>query len=637
MKNRSFLFLIAALALGLALFGCSTDSDDGGTTTNTVYQGWAGDVEDIAAAFDKVDAVYLTKGITVGGGQTLSIKAGKTLYLNGNTITMADNSSVVTASVTSIVWSGEERAVVTGKIVVADGAAVCLIGPEGSFPTASVTGDLAKVVELAPATSGSLSYTESDGRAFAATNNRALVFTESTGAWNPTAGGTRVVYIGDLEIPATPGGYTISGSLSVAGNVTLAGTLAGPNGEIEVLGKLTSNISTDGVAGINLAEGKVTARSIATKGGKFAKAGSITAPSLSSLFEGTLSTFGETLYAAGPVQFTKDVVFTGAATLLNDADFGGDVKFTAESEIGGKATFAGGKKVDGKVFVEGPLTVSGTDGIVLTANGAIAYANGVTSSFLNSAGTLAALGGNISVKPGANELLIQDVSGVGTFTAGNKPITLGTGDTIKVEGTAGVYFDGVGSIASANYSIGDAAGTLSSDKGFILTATGIRKISDGTSITFGVSEEDGTSLSLLSNSTVIIEGVNIDLSAAGSIGVYGGNLILTDGGSITAGNLAWSGTIAGTLADGGSLLVGSLSAAGAEGDAGSIATDAIVAGSIGTQSSAPFGVIVTGAVFLPTPATVANGLDGVVKNADGGSASSAKGGTILVFNHTGEL
>ncbi|MDR1148536.1 MAG: hypothetical protein LBK66_07885, partial [Spirochaetaceae bacterium] len=106
MKNRSFLFLIAALALGLALFGCSTDSDDGGSTPYPVYQGWAGDVEDIAAAFDKVDAVYLTKSITVGGGQTLSIKAGKTLYLNGNTITMEDNSSVVTASVTSIVWSG---------------------------------------------------------------------------------------------------------------------------------------------------------------------------------------------------------------------------------------------------------------------------------------------------------------------------------------------------------------------------------------------------------------------------------------------------------------------------------------------------------------------------------------------------
>ncbi|MDR1149837.1 MAG: hypothetical protein LBK66_14520, partial [Spirochaetaceae bacterium] len=106
MKNRSFLFLIAALAMGLALFGCSTDDGGGGTDYVTTQEGWAGDVEDIAAAFDKVDQVYLTKGITIDGGQTLSIKAGKTLYLNGNTITMEDNSSVVTASVTSIVWSG---------------------------------------------------------------------------------------------------------------------------------------------------------------------------------------------------------------------------------------------------------------------------------------------------------------------------------------------------------------------------------------------------------------------------------------------------------------------------------------------------------------------------------------------------
>jgi hypothetical protein len=253
----------------------------------------------------------------------------------------------------------------------------------------------------------------------------------------------------------------------------------------------------------------------------------------------------------------------------------------------------------------------------------------VSTTFLTGAGTLAALGGSISVKPGATELLIQDVSGKGTFSAGNKPITLSGSSQIKVEGTTGVYFDGVGSIASANYSIGNAAGTLTADKGFILTATGIQKISGvaGTpAITFNVAEDNGIALVLNNDRNAIIDGVNIDISAAGSIGVYEGALIITNGGSVTtaSGKIAWGGTIAGSAA-GGSLLVGSVGVTGGTTAAG------ILAGSVGTSSSAVVGVILKGDGFITTAAPVSNGKTGAGLYNDGGSSTIA--GSILVFSH----
>jgi hypothetical protein len=213
----------------------------------------------------------------------------------------------------------------------------------------------------------------------------------------------------------------------------------------------------------------------------------------------------------------------------------------------------------------------------------------VSTTFLTGAGTLAALGGSISVKPGATELLIQDVSGKGTFSAGNKPITLSGSSQIKVEGTTSVYFDGVGSIASANYSIGNAAGTLSTDKTYILTADGIIG-SNGIKATLkhiGEDNADGKIIIAVSDSKVLtITDVNIDLNSTtgGSISLGSGSagIILNGAGSITTGasgvhTLAWGGTIYTDYADSGSLAAGSIAGYSA---GGSISA----AGSIGTTS-----------------------------------------------------
>jgi hypothetical protein len=642
MKHKSFLFLIAALAMGLALLGCSSDSD---SSTDYVYQGFAGDVEDIAAAFDKVNDVYLTRDIEVDGGQTLDIKTGKTLHLNGNNITMKSNSSVIASGVKSIAWSGEERAVVSGKIVVAAGATVFLIGPSGSFPEESLTVPSdATALELLPSTSGSLSYTENDGRAFAATNQRSLVFNETTGDWLPNAGGTKVVYIGNLDIPSTPGGYTIAGSLSVAGDVNLAGTIAGANGELEVLGKLTSKITN--AAAVTLVAGKLTARSIETTGGIFAKTVAINAPSLTSLFEGTLSTFTEALTGSGSVHFTKDAKFTTSATLLSDAafdgdttfttastiegdaSFGGNVTFTVASEIGGDATFTSGKKVTGEVEVAGKLSAgaSGTSNtLVLAPGGQIIYGNGVANSFLTGVGTLATLegAGQLTFGIKSDELA---VSGAGSFVIGNVGFTLnGANDNIKVDGTTGVYFSTVGgSIAAETYELGGKIGTLSNSNGaiggFILSKDGITKASDSGSASLSYALEnvaDAFFLKIKNGSQATLTGVNVN-ATSGSISFEPKAILyLATGGSVTAAG--------GSLAQGGyivSIESGSLVTVGGE---NSTTQAAIEAGSAGTVGRS---YIHSASNFIPVTGSAATAAGSAATNP---SEDATTQGSIGVF------
>jgi hypothetical protein len=578
MKNRSFLFLIAALALGLALLGCSTDSDDGGTTTITVKEGYASQVDAIAAAFEKAPDVYLTGPVGVNGNEMLLVKSGNRLHLETFTITVADGGGIAIEEAGGIVWGDGS---VTGDA--ADAA--YLIGPSGAFTGKAVT----KVGTLAitPADDAGVAYTSVNNRAVGATTDYTKVFGADGVAKAP--GGTLTVLITpSFTVPATH--YTNGGSLAVTGNVTLVGTLAGAGG-FDVYGNLTSNVNDTEKP--TLVSNDLTARKITTDGGDFGKTVTIKSPTEISVFGGTQTTVTGAFEATGPVDFTG-AEFTAAATIGGNASFSRDVEFKAASTIGGKATFASNRKVVGKVTVSGQVSAgaSGTNTLLLGPGGEIIYTGGVENSFLDNVGTLAALSqstlGTIAVSLSADELA---VSGAGSFVIGNQPITLSGNNQIKVDGTTGVYFTAAGGkIVSATYELGGVAGTLSdsngADGGFILTKDSIiNDVENGSaSLTHTGDTNSATSiiLKVLPSKNLIISDVNIALNTAtgGSISLGGGSasIILTGAGSITttASEIAWGGTIFTDYVASGSLVAGSK---GYGEDSGSIA-----AGSIGTAA-----------------------------------------------------
>ncbi|MDR1148903.1 MAG: hypothetical protein LBK66_09760 [Spirochaetaceae bacterium] len=591
MKNKSFLFLIAALALTLALLGCSSDSDDGsgypvpGPKEGYLYSSTLTGAQKIMLSFQDAPDVYLEDETDLQGGVVI-IPSGKTLHVNGQTVKVDKDTVIVVASGGKLDWDGKATSVIAGTSAVVIGKTY----EEGRYIDGAYDEDSNTFgINFGEIGKNKYAGSESVGWHTAAASYDDLVI---------GASGTTGYLLGNFN-GATD--FVPAGTLYVGGNLTLsANKVITSTAALTVYGKLTGGTN----AAQSIITGTVSAISADINGGQIAN--------------------DLTIFRDG--NFGDGVTFNGALNVLRDATFG-EVEFKDTAEVTKKAAFTSAKVVTGSVSVGNLAFTGSSNNLVLDENGRIIFTSGTTPTFFTGAGTLAALGGSVSFTVDANKLTV-DGKGQGTFAVGNNGINL-TANSIQVAAETGVYLGGQGSIASENYSIGDKAGTLSADKGFILTATGIAGVSDRPTLTYEL-ESESTFLTVKNDKTATITNANINLNSTGSIAVFSGNLILTGGGSVTAGEIAWGGTIAGTAtAAGGSLLVGSLALAAGVDD-GIRSAESVAAGSVGTQSDVP-GVIVSSAVFLPTKASVAQGSIGINDGTpkDGGSASI--GGSILIF------
>ncbi|MDR1238542.1 MAG: hypothetical protein LBK27_00350 [Treponema sp.] len=595
MRLKSFLFLITALAMGLALAGCSSDSGGEGYPVpgpkeGYLYSGVLTDAQKIMLSFQDAPAVYLEDETDLSDGVVI-IPDGKTLHVNGQTVKVNLNTVIVVTSNGKLDWDNKPTSILEGTSAVVIGKTY----EDGRYSAGSygVDGNTFGI-NFGEIGKNKYAGSESVGWHTAATKYDDLVI---------GASGTTGYFLGNLS---ESGNVTPAGTLVVGGNLALSTdkviTSAAP---IYVYGNLKGG--TD--ASQTLITGTVSAISAEISGGKIANDFTI-------LRDGKFS--------------EKTVTFEGALNVRRDASFD-EVKFEGVAAVAKQATFTSDKKVAGSVTV-GNLKISGTGGnqnLVLDQNGQIIYNNGVTGSFLTGAGTLATLdGGSITLTLASNKLTIDGKGAVGSFAVQNN-IDLTGENTIEVKGSAAVKFE-AGTIVASTYKLGGTIDAVTSNEGFILTKDSIKKRTDTTgtpTIILGTANGILLRLNEDSSSTAIIDGVNIDLSSGGSIGVYEGNLIITGGGSVTTSataKIAWGGTIAGSAA-GGSLLVGSIAVPGGT------TAEGIAAGSVGTHSSALVGVIVSNDGFITTSASVAQGTEGAGKFADGGSATTA--GSILVFGH----
>jgi hypothetical protein len=592
MKNRSFLFLIAALAMGLALFGCSTDSD---STTDYIKQGYAGDAEAIAAAFEFADNVYLDKATTLTG-QILTIPAGKTLHVNGQTITVSPTTIIIGAG--GLSWDGNDDSKIDAA---ANGVGAVLIGIDyaaGRYGTNGVAG-----------TASDFTFVPKDGTIVSDGDTGGILATDSTaifagGSYLAVNAGTTAYFTGAT---LTRDAINVAGgTLFVAGNLTGLKSLTTTT-PLVVNGKLSGG--TVAPAELISGAGVVQARTADITGGQI---GNLVVMN---------GEFGNTTFT--------DLSVYGRATFTDN------VSFTAGSIV--NAVFTSGKTVGGNAQV-GNISFAGTGKtLVLAANGEIIFTDSTNPSFFTGAGTLAALSESISLTFAADELEINS-TGTGAFTVNNDITLKDTNKKIKVTGSAGLYFteDNNKIEGDGYYFSGGLPGTLSADnyKGFVLTKAGIEGASteaaDRPTLKYTLTNgAGGTFLTILNGegSLATIKNANISLTT-GSIAFEGGGtatLFLDVGGSITAstavGSLAHSGYII-SDAVGGSIVAGSIG--------GSMSAASITAGSVGTVGNNL--ILITSEFAIAIPGT------------DTGSASAASfkasatpavidyhGGSVAVF------
>ncbi|MDR1257505.1 MAG: hypothetical protein LBJ86_07135 [Spirochaetaceae bacterium] len=609
MKLKSFLFLIAALAMGLAFASCGGDDTKIEYRDRDVYKGVADDVDSINALFGIANDVYLTKDIAIGAGQSLSIGSGKTLHLEGYTIAMGNESSLIATAAASLDWGKRTLGLAMdangGKISIASGNAY-LIGPAAAFSDDQLTGD-GMAIKLVPGAT-TLSYNTATGRAITATSNLGLVFNADTGVWAPSVaeGGTKVVFIGNLNIPNDKvGGYTLYGSLSVAGDVTLAGTLAGA-GTLEVFGNLKSDYASNDAAARTLVDVPFSAYNVTTKGGKFGAAGSITVSTLKSAFSGTLTTFDDTLYSAGAVEFSDDASFTEVVLLEKDATFTKDAAFTAAATIGGNAIFSGNvESSTEQAEVSGAATFTGNKKLT-----GYLKANSVT------------LGGPLTITSGS--------------LSTGAPITLGN-NSIILSAEGGIEATATGILTGTSYNV-----SVTGDGGSLLN----NAEESGTNVTFAASgittdftnQDDytptivfGGAANLVYTADAEINGYNLDVANGGTISLTGNDLTLTitNGGSITAAN------VTGTLGAGNLYIVthsaGSLVAGTLYGDS----DDKIKAGSYGTLTTEK-NFIYSGITFELAGTLSSYGKDSASAPDEGSGDEAIKDEMLAVFDDTAE-
>jgi hypothetical protein len=578
MKLKSFLFLIAALAMGLVFASCGGDTEQ--LPGSIIKQGYASDADAIEAAFAFADNVYLSKETNLLDAQLL-IPAGKTLHVSGQTINV--NAATVIIGEGTLDWGSSANS----KIKAVSGTAPVLI---------AISYDATHYYNGETAGTGSILFVGKDtltsggsGKGYFASSDADKVF---------ATGGTALAYDGGGTTSYLLSSY-IKDKISItAGTLIVTKDLTGLEildtaTPLTVYGKLGGGtVAAASTVEIIKSGGTVTANTVDISNGKIVN-------------ELNVKTTGN---------FTGKVEF-GTLFVTDRATFSDDVKFAAGSVT--NAVFTSGKTVSGQAQI-GNIAFANNSGntLVIAADGAIIFTNGINGSFLGNVGTLATLANPVTFNLGATELA---VSGAGSIVVSGE-IDVENSNTIKVDGTTGVYFAAGGTIVAETYELGGQVGTLSTNGGFILTATGIKNAATGGSASLSYALADAANavfLKVKQGSTAALENVNISV-ATGSISLApDAKLFLNTGGSITSagGSLAHSGYIlSAEAAKGGSILSGSLG----NDEAGSVA-----AGSIGTIGH---NFIISSAKFANSGAVYTNAIAGVKAGS-----MKATAGSVTVF------
>ncbi|MDR1257649.1 MAG: hypothetical protein LBJ86_07875 [Spirochaetaceae bacterium] len=517
MKLKSFLFLVAALAMGLAFAGCG--GDDPETKYVDVNRGYAGDADAIMAAFAFADEVWLTRETELGG-QTLVIPAKKTLHVNGKKVKV-DASTIIVAE-------GTLDLNAENSVIYADATGAVLVNFTGQLDTqANQEAHYASSSGAGTAGAG-LVFVKNDGAPTDTASNRYIAGPADKALQGgtksaATAAGTTVIVLGNNTV--SDGKYdTGGGTLLVTGNLDFGTGYVNNGGYLAVYGKLSGGTLDSASHVLQEAAGVTFAKTAEITGGSITNALEVLNPStFGAATSGTLVTFGGELTAkdvlvtfAGPSKF-----ITAPATTLK-ARFNKDVEFEANSAVE-SAQFADDAAVTGYLAVD-------------------------------------TLSGNVTVKSGS-------------LSTGEE-LTLGTGLSVILGAGGGIEFTSGGKLTGTGYEVSGAGSLLNTETSgttVTLAANGIARQTGATSVPSIVF---GGVANLVYKADATIGGFNLDISEGGSISIDGTNkaIKIASGGSITAKALAAytdtdlyivtnaAGSIvtgANDLADGGSLGAGS--------------------------------------------------------------------------------
>ncbi|MDR1256242.1 MAG: hypothetical protein LBJ86_00660, partial [Spirochaetaceae bacterium] len=259
MKNKSFLFLIAALALGLAFASCGGDTEIEYRDRDKplTYVGY-NDALAIMDAFKRGD-VYLTAETDLTPATPLLIPENRTLYLNGQTVIVGSNSVIIKAG--DLAWTGTDDPTGESSKIEAGSKGAVLINITADpthYGSAGVFG-----------AEGTASFTfvpfgevkSANGVNYFASQTDSAIF--NTAGSLATGGGTTAYFIGDRNANGVLN--TNSGTLVVTGNLTGLTTLT-TNTPLMVYGELAggTNAAADFITG----NGKVEANKVTASGGK---------------------------------------------------------------------------------------------------------------------------------------------------------------------------------------------------------------------------------------------------------------------------------------------------------------------------------------------------------------------------------
>jgi hypothetical protein len=361
MKLKSFLFLVAALAVGLAFASCGGDAEIE-YRDRDVNKGYASQIAAINAAFTDGASTVKLVGETkfLDGDEPLVIPANKTLVLDGYTLNDDANASIIAVE-GSIDFSKGGNVILTGESYFL--APSAFISGEGNVGTATtskvVVGDTgsASVVGTQAVSGAVVSFTGSslpastDGRyaALAAGSTGIILFGPSLTTHIEV--GEKPLYVrGDL-------------GLSHAGTITNGGTLF-------VTGVVNNTVTA---AGTTVVSGELKAKSLKSTGGLFAGTVTLTGVNASNELAGS---FAGGLDSSGAATLKGDVYFALPSTILgpvtvNDKDINlwGEGGLTVNGATVGKKLAIGGT-----LTTTGNVTLTGNTGsIVLGANGGIGF------------------------------------------------------------------------------------------------------------------------------------------------------------------------------------------------------------------------------------------------------------------------
>jgi hypothetical protein len=581
MKNKSFLFLIAALAIGLAFAGCDNGDDGGGTGTD-YYWGFSSDVDDINAAFTAGAAtVYLTKDVSFSNAnEVLLIPSGKTLDLKGYALTDSAKGYLVVEG--TLKWDADNTSPVTL------GQSYIIAGKNYINTNVGTLSDTSTkdrpIIVYGGSTAAGGSAVVAGGTIEVGAALFALTAAELTDPSKPGNLGALAkpgFILGNFTPPAAIA-YTGDGiGLIVTGNLTLtnAGTIGG-GGTVTVIGKLTNNIGSVSANGNPVVAGTLNAAYIESTGFGAFNILRLTSPVEQSTFNGNadIGTFS----AKGPVTFNEEV----AGTIIADnVTFNGKVNAYPTSKAV-KVTFGNGATI----------VTGGLEGTTAVLKGALNIGSATT-------------GGTLTV---------------------SKLLALGSGQSIVLNASGGLALVSTGELISDNYTLSGAGSILNNattagGTAVTLAASGITN-SNAAGNTSTPTILFGNQILLGFTNSAIIDDIILDVTSGGTVGIAAGSMLtIKDKGSIsvnTSGSgvaYANTGSLAIIIADttsGGSLVAGTAHA------------DSALAGSVGTATvsqitnGSGIGFVIVGTSSTGTLPSVTLGAD--IKKVDGGS--------IAVFN-----